>query len=57
MRQVQAPSPLPKGTGGYQSICARFLNIGGFQRFLDIAFDNIISDWLTQAASMRALGK
>jgi hypothetical protein len=25
------------------------LNIGGFQAFLDIAFDNIISDWLTQS--------
>lgn len=25
------------------------LNIGGLQRFVDIAFDNIISDWMTQS--------
>lgn len=25
------------------------LNISGFQRFMDIVFDNVISDWMTQS--------
>jgi uncharacterized membrane protein YccC len=50
LRQVQAALTRFQKELGDVSLSVRdSLNIGGFQRFLDIAFDNIISDWLTQS--------
>lgn len=50
LRQVQgALWRLQKELGDINLSLRGTLDIGGFQRFLDIAFDNLISDWLTQS--------
>lgn len=50
LREVQrALWRLQKELGDINLSVRDSLNIGGFQAFLDIAFDNIISDWLTQS--------
>lgn len=50
LRQVQAAlRRLQKELGDINLSVRESLNIGSFQAFLDIAFDNIISDWLTQS--------
>jgi len=50
LRQVQAGMKrLQEELGDINLSVRESLDIGGFQRFMDIAFDNIISDWLTQS--------
>jgi len=40
---------LQKELGDINLSIRESLNVGGFQAFLDIAFDNLISDWITQS--------
>lgn len=50
LRQVQsALRRLQKELGDIDLSIRESLNVGGFQAFLDIAFDNLISDWITQS--------
>jgi EAL domain-containing protein (putative c-di-GMP-specific phosphodiesterase class I) len=50
LRQAQAALfRLQKELGDINLSLRGSLDISGFQRFLDIAFDNMISDWLTQS--------
>lgn len=50
LRQVQAAlRRLQKELGDINISIRESLKIGSFQAFMDIAFDNIISDWLTQS--------
>jgi len=50
LRQVQgALQRLQKELGDISLSVRDSLNIGNFQAFIDIAFDNMIVDWLTQS--------
>lgn len=50
LRQVQGPlQRLQKELGDISLSVRDSLNIGNFQAFIDIAFDNMIVDWLTQS--------
>lgn len=58
LRQVQAAlQRLQRELGDISMSVRGSLNIGAFQQFMDIVFDNLISDWMTQSRIQESLAE